>query len=291
MLSQPSFERPALIAGFSGWPNAGEVSTAVVSFLIKHFGTNPFASIRPEEFYDLSEQRPVVSVKRGLIQSIVFPKNEFYSACIPGPEPLDLVLFLGHEPHLRWSKFTEAILDVAQNLGVEQIYTVGGVYDQIPHTAKPRVSVLTNNADRLELLQSKGIHLSDYEGPASLHTLLLESAAQRQITVSALWGHVPYYIQSNNAKTCLALLEALQRLLERKFELDDIREASRQLDEQIERIVRSKPELREHIHNLEQSLMIADGLTDDNLRKIDPKPSGEKIIHIDSFLHKKDDPL
>ena len=291
MLSQPSLERPALIAGFSGWPNAGEVSTAVVSYLIKHFGGNPFASIRPEEFYDLSEQRPVVSVKGGILQSIVFPKNEFYTACIPGSEPLDLVLFLGHEPHLRWSKFTEALLDVAQNLGVEQIYTIGGVYDQVPHTAKPRVSVLTNNADSLELFLSRGINLSEYEGPASLHTLLLEAATQRRITVSALWGHVPYYIQSNNAKTCLALLEALQRLLERKFELDDIREASRQLDDQIDRIIRSKPELREHIHNLEQSLLVADGPPEENLGQVEPKPTGEKIIHIDAFLHKKDDPL
>ncbi len=275
-----------MLVGFGGWPNAGEVSTWVITYLLRTFNASKCAEIRPESFYDLVQQRPVVAIEGGRIRSVQFPGNTFYCANGVGETARDLVLFLGQEPNLQWPTFTDAFLDVAQQLGVAEIFTVGGLYDNIPHTVEPRVTGLTNEERRLTSFSSLAIRAIDYTGPMSIHTHLLVAAAQRKIPATSLWGHVPYYIQSNNAKSCLAILERLQRLTGLQLDLKDVHKASELLDEEIDRIIQSKPELREYIQGLEAEYASGEKNGNVSARAARPQPTGEKIIRIDPFLRK-----
>jgi proteasome assembly chaperone (PAC2) family protein len=286
MLHKPSLREPLMLVGFGGWPNAGEVSTWVITYLLRNSSASKCAEIRPEIFYDLVQQRPVVSIEGGRVQSVQFPGNAFYCASAVGPAGSDLVLFLGQEPNFQWPRFSEALLDVAQQLGVSEIFTVGGLYDNIPHTVEPRVTGLTNAERRLASFPTLGIRAIDYAGPMSIHTHLLVASSQRKIPATSLWGHVPYYIQSNNAKTCLAILERLQRLTGLQWDLKDVRRASELLDEEIDRIIQSKPELREYIQGLEADYASGEKDANASARPARPQPSGEKIIRIDPFLRK-----
>lgn len=287
MLYEPSLRSPALVAGFGGWPNAGEVSSWVITFLIQTLGGARFAEIRPESFFDLVQQRPVVTVEGGKVRSVQFPCGAFYAA---GPVPgscRDVVLFLGQEPHLLWPRFSELFLKVVQSLGVTEMLTVGGLYDNIPHTVEPRVSGITNDDEKLERFSELRIRPAQYEGPMSIHTHLLVEAASRRLPATSIWGHVPYYIQSNNAKTCLAILERLQSLLGVRLDLREVRRASEMLDEEVERIVQDKPELRQYIENLEREYFAEENLPSAVQRPIRRiSVTGEKVIHIDPFLRK-----
>jgi proteasome assembly chaperone (PAC2) family protein len=285
ILHQPELQEPMMIVGFGGWPNAGEVSTWVVAHLLRTLGGTKCAEILPEPFFDLNQQRPVVAVQGGRIQSMEFPGNAFYATKLPSITPRDLILFLGQEPHLQWPRFVEAFLDVAQRFGVTEILTVGGLYDNVPHTVEPRVTGLTNQEKQLQRLSETGVFPADYEGPMSIHTHLLVAAGQRRMLVSTLWGHVPYYIQSNNAKTCLAIMERLQRLLDFQVDLKDLRQAAEVLDEEIDRIIQGKPELLEYIQGLEKDYTV-DTTVQAVARPARYQASGEKIIRIDPFLRK-----
>jgi proteasome assembly chaperone (PAC2) family protein len=200
------------------------------------------------------------------------------------------LLFLGHEPHLQWSRFAEALLDVAESVGVVEIFTLGGLYDNIPHTVEPRVSGLTNDEARLDTFSSIGIHPADYQGPMSIHTHLVVAAGERGIPATSLWGHVPYYIQSSNAKTCLAVLQRLQELMGFQLELKDVRRACELLDEQIERVIQSKPEIRDYIQTLEQDYRSGETPSPRRAKPSPEQAGGEKIIRIDPFLRKGQDP-
>ncbi len=286
MFHQPTLRDPALVAGFGGWPNAGEVSTWVVTYLIKTLGGAKCAEIRPEPFFDLIQQRPVVAVEGGRIRSVQFPSSAFYAASAPQSAARDLVFFVGQEPHLQWPRFVELFMDVARRLGVTEILTVGGLYDNIPHTVEPRVSGLTNQENKLERFPELKIRPADYEGPMSIHTHLLAVAGQSDLPATSIWGHVPYYIQSNNAKSSLAVLERIQGLLGIQLELKEVRRASEMLDEEVERIIQGKPELREYIQNLEREFAEENGDSHEPRRPIRRQPTGEKVIHIDPFLRK-----
>lgn len=287
MLYEPNLRSPVVVAGFGGWPNAGEVSSWVITFLIQNLGGARFAEIRPENFFDLIQQRPLVTVVGGKVCSVQFPCGAFYAAGPMEGASRDLVLFLGQEPHLLWPRFSEIFLNVLEGLGVTELLTVGGLYDNIPHTVEPRVSGITNDDGRLERFSALRIRPAHYEGPMSIHTHLLVEAAARKLPATSIWGHVPYYIQSNNAKTCLALLERLQNLLGVRLDLREVRRASEMLDEEVERIVQDKPELRQYIENLEREYFAEENLPQSFQRPIRRAPTmGDKVIHIDPFLRK-----
>ena len=62
------------------------------------------------------------------------------------------------------------------------------------------------------------------------------------------------------------------------------------LDEQIDRIIQEKPELREYIQNLERDFTAAEGPSRPVPKPAMPLEPGEKIIRIDPFLRKDHDP-
>jgi proteasome assembly chaperone (PAC2) family protein len=286
MLHQPPLRDPALIVGFGGWPNAGEVATWVVTYLIRSLGATKCAEFKPDPFFDLVQQRPVVTVEGGRIQSVQFPGGAFHAARASGPSSRDFVLFQGQEPHFQWPQFVESFLDVTERLGVTEILTVGGLYDNVPHTVEPRVSGLTSREKELERFLELGIRPATYEGPMSIHTHIVMAAGQRNLPSTSIWGHVPYYIQSNNAKTCLAILERLQKLLDFRVDLKEVRRAAEMLDDEVDRIVQSKPELRQYIQNLETEYAAGEVSPDSSSRTIRHQSTGEKVIHIDPFLRR-----
>ena len=50
----------------------------------------------------------------------------------------DAVLLLGIEPNLRWKTFTGMIVDLARDLGVEMMITLGSLLADVPHTGPRR---------------------------------------------------------------------------------------------------------------------------------------------------------
>ncbi|MBU2547778.1 MAG: PAC2 family protein, partial [Proteobacteria bacterium] len=63
----PSLRRPVLIMGFSGWPNAGEISTGTIGYLLERLEAAPLATIDPDEFIDYTADRPTAQVIEGFI--------------------------------------------------------------------------------------------------------------------------------------------------------------------------------------------------------------------------------
>ncbi len=142
---RPELVAPYIMVGLKGWLNAGEVSTGSIDYLRLKLGARPFAHIEPSGFYvyqipsSAAEQtmRPLVTIKEGLVRKLDLPRNEFFfwkSGAVH-----DLILFLGAEPNLDWPAYTQAILDVARQFQVPRIYSLGGIFDQVPHTRKTRI--------------------------------------------------------------------------------------------------------------------------------------------------------
>ena len=105
---KPNLNHPILIAGFEGWPNAGCISSDVLSFLKKGLGVKKFAEVNPDLFHKYSNNRPYAKIDGGEVKYLLFSPYEFFykkSSSFP-----DLILFLGKEPQLRWKQFTRSFL-------------------------------------------------------------------------------------------------------------------------------------------------------------------------------------
>lgn len=269
--------------GFAGWPNAGEVSSGALNHLITVLKARKFAQIKPGPFYDFTTHRPIAVIDEGIVKGFQFTPNEFYY-WKQKDLPHDLILFNGQEPNLRWELYVESIFEITAILNVRSIFTIGGTYDNVPHSAEPKVSALVTDERLKERLIPHGIAFSQYNGPMSIHTLLLSKAKEKGLECINLWGHAPYYIQVHNTKVSYSLLSKIEKILGNDLRLESLKKSSDYLEKQIDRAIEKNPELRDYLRNLEREH--GEEETEAQKGPGEEAGQGEKVIRIEAFLKK-----
>jgi proteasome assembly chaperone (PAC2) family protein len=249
---QPELRQPDLVTAFAGWSDAAQAATGTVAYLVRRLDAKRFAEIKAEEFYDFSSLRPMVTVDKGLITSLNMPRSSFFYWQNQTTNH-DLVLLHGIEPQLHWQGFVDLILDLADQLNIHRIYAVGGLYDRIPHTREPRISGLVNEPSLMDMLEKHNIEPIVYQGPSSLHALLMTEGVQRKTEVISLWGHAPFYVRAeSNPMVCLALLRKLTGLLEIQIDLEELNNAGEYLQQMLIRLLAESDELSQYVKKLEE---------------------------------------
>ncbi len=283
-LEKPNLYKPYLIVGFEGWPNAAEVSSFAIQHLVENLEAKKFASIPIEGFCQMSSLRPVATIKEGRLLELKFSGNHFYYS--KNPLSNDLILFHGIEPHLHWNLFTDLLLDLAERFDVSQIFALGGTYDYIPHTYPPMVSALFNHEDLRKKVTQIGLGLTEYTGPISIHTFILEASKKKGLKAISLWGHAPQYLQARNVKVVLAVLKSLTHLTGMDIDLTNLRMASDYFDEQVNELVKQDPKLQEVISKLEEVYKRSEKVPPSGKEE---EPKDEKVVYIQAFLKKQKD--
>jgi proteasome assembly chaperone (PAC2) family protein len=284
-IDKPNLNKPYLIIGFEGWPNAGEVSSFALQHLVDSLKAKRFASIPTENFYQISSLRPMAVIKEGRLIELKSPGNHFYY--VKSPLFSDLILFYGVEPHLRWDLFADLLLDLAEKFNVVQIFTIGGTYDYIPHTYPPMVSALFNHEDLREKVIQAGLGLTEYSGPISIHTFILEAAKKRGLKAVSLWGHAPQYLQTKNIKVVCSVLKRLIDLTKIEVDLSELENASDYFDQQVNHLVEQDPKLQEVISKLEEVYKRSEKIPQPSKNEGDTKE--DKVVYVQAFLKKLED--
>ncbi len=202
-------QRPVLVAGFEGWNDAADASSAAATWLTQHAPTtNRIASIDPQEHFDFQARRPQVELIGGVTRTVTWPENTFFSV---KRDDRDLVVLRGIEPSYRWRSFCRAVLDVARETGCEMVVTLGALLADVPHTRNARV---TGASTDTELVDRLGLASSRYEGPTGIVGVLHDACRAESFPSVSLWAPVPHYLAAPpNPPATLALLERLSALL------------------------------------------------------------------------------
>lgn len=252
----PKLKKPHMVLGFSGWMDGGEVSTGTVEYLKTKLKAKKFAEITPENFYifnfpapmELSSLfRPYTKIEEGIVKDFCFPKNEFFYV-----KKNDLILFLGKEPNIGWENYADCILELAQKFGVKKMYFAGSVAGPIPHTREPRVFSFVSKEQLKVKLKNYGVKFTDYEGPASIVTLLTKLSEDKDIEMINFVSEIPIYVQTRNPKCIEALVKRLIKLLDIDINIDDLHKMSNELEERLDRAIQEQPELSKQVRRLEE---------------------------------------
>ncbi|RMF92069.1 MAG: PAC2 family protein, partial [Nitrospinota bacterium] len=199
----PELRQPILILAFAGWNDAGGAATTAAKFLSKHLDARKFASIDPEEFYDFTEQRPMIRLKDTVHREIIWPENDFYYTQLP-ELPQDIIIGIGVEPHLKWRTYVQAIFELIQTCHVSMVATLGALLAEVVHSRPVRVTGSTTDPTlkrRLRLSSSR------YEGPTGIVGVLHDACRRHGLPAVSLWANIPHYISSpSNPKGALALV-------------------------------------------------------------------------------------
>jgi proteasome assembly chaperone (PAC2) family protein len=257
---------PVLIAAFRGWNDGGQGASLAGGYLAKTWEAERFAEIEPEGFFDFQATRPHVSLVDGRTRRIDWPENAFYHSPIPGLER-DAVLLLGIEPNLRWRTFSDMIVNLAGELGVEMVITLGSLLADVPHT---RPSPVTGGATDPELIEQLGLQRSRYEGPTGIVGVLHDACNTAHIPSISLWAAVPHYVSlAPSPRAALALCQRLGDILGTTIDTAELDEASERYSEQVSEAVASDEETAAYVAELEERAEILD---DDQ-----EIPSGESL--------------
>jgi predicted ATP-grasp superfamily ATP-dependent carboligase len=277
----PKLENPLLIAGFDGWGNALEISSSMVTYLIRKLKAKPFAKINPDLFYRYDETRPIVSIKNGDLKDISEPGGSFYAART-GPMERDLVLLRAGEPSLRWSHFVNELFMLCEKLNVDTIVTLGSMYDQVLHTDRIISSIASSKHLRSRLKQ-KNVAPINYQGPGAIHSLIHSACLERDFHSMSLWSHCPYYLQDITHFGILSHLGSLLSFLgEFKLDTTDLEKGWEDLSQQIQVLIENSPKIQTIIDELRKEKIRGSWAS---VRASDK--AGDKVINLKDFLEPK----
>src|SRR5919199_1952689 len=247
--TRPELRRPVLIAAFRGWNDGGQGASLAAGYLAKAWGAARFAEIDPEQFYDFQATRPQVSLAEGLTRRIDWPDNAFYHAPIPGTAR-DAVILLGTEPNLRWRTFSGLVIQLARELGVELVITLGALLADVPHT---RPAPVTGSATDPDLVRELGLEQSRYEGPTGIVGVLHDACRRAAIPSVSLWAAVPHYVSlAPSPRAALALCERLGGLVGGELDTAELQEAAESYARQVSEAVAADEETAAYVEELEQ---------------------------------------
>jgi len=248
----PQLKNPLLIAGFNGWGNALNISTGMVSYLIRHLRARHFADFDTDTFYRYDDQRPQVNIEEGMLKSLKPPAASFYAA-ETGEDQSDLIILNADEPNLRWFQFVDQLISICTKTGVHTIITLGSMYDNVLHTDRV-ISGVASTEVGLSRLKRQHINSISYQGPSAIHTIIQSEGSKRGFECISLWSHCPYYLQGT---THFGILSHLGALLSSicNFDLDiaDLEKSWESLNEQIQELVKNNADIQNIISQLRKS--------------------------------------
>lgn len=242
---KPSLKDPIFIEGLPGIGNVGKLA---VEHLIETTKAKKFAELFSKDF------PPQVFINADGTVKLV--NNEFYYRKAKKKNQRDLILLTGDYQGLSSHgqyELVESILDVIEELGVKQMFTLGG-YGLGHEIKEPKVLFATTDKHLVKTIKKYGAVFKKNEpggGIIGASGLLLGLGKLRGFEGACFMGETPgYLVDPNSAKAVLKIVTKitnvdidLSRLEEKAKEIEHI---AKQLSE-MESMVREKPDELQYI--------------------------------------------
>lgn len=233
---------------FEGWNDACESASSAIRFVDSNLRGVPLADIDPDPFYDFTVRRPMVQYQAGKSGPISWPSSEFrYGVSDDG---LELITGLGVEPHMRWRAYSESVVELAVDMGVQRCLILGAYLADVVYSQPVAVSGFASDSSMLERF---GIEPTSYEGATGIVGVLANALQEEGVEVLSIWAGLPHYISATpNPRGTLALLRKVSQYLEIPFDLQKLKRDALRFEEEISRVVASDEELSDYVKELKR---------------------------------------
>ena len=252
-----------MLIAFSGWNDAAEAATGAASHILgawtdaehainDQVGVVPelIADIDPEEFYDFQVNRPLVDIDESQIRSLTWPGTQIFGLATPNFD-FDFIIVRGVEPSMKWKTFTHDLLDLADDLEVQTIITLGSMLADAPHS---RPITVTGSGAHPEIAKRLGVEVSRYEGPTGILGVIADACLRRGVDAISLWAAIPHYASNSpSPKATLALINALEDFLEISLPQGELHADSLEWESEVDELAREDSDVAEYVKALEES--------------------------------------
>lgn len=275
----PRLRDPWMVAAFEGWNDAADAASGVVDHLIDEWDAELLMELEPEDYYAFQEHhlRPQVRTDDHGDRAITWPTPRLYVAH-PRRSERDVLLLRAPEPSFRWKAFCSTIVGVARLAGVTELYTLGALLADSPHT---RPVPVTGASDDPQLMERMSVEPSRYNGPVGITTIMNEVATDEGIATASLWAAVPHYLAEPPCpKATLALLGALEDVVGLALPQGLLVELTEAWQRGAEELTDRDSDIAEYVEALESERETSDL----------PEASGDAIAkEFERYLRRRDD--
>jgi proteasome assembly chaperone (PAC2) family protein len=251
-ISEPAFalRAPVMIAAFEGWNDAGESATGAITHLLTVWSHQQLGTLDPEEYYDFQVNRPTIRVDEKIVREIIWPNTIIYAVSTPHLSH-DFLIVKGIEPSMRWRRFADELLDLADDYEVSLLITMGALLADTPHS---RPISVTGSGSHPDVAERLGVEISRYEGPTGIIGVLQDAANRRDLDAVSLWAAVPHYVSTPpSPKASLALVNALEDFLEISITQGDLPERAASWEKHVDQMAAEDSEVGDYVKQLETS--------------------------------------
>jgi len=271
-----------MVIAFTGWNDAAEAATGAVSHFLGCWTDSVndvvpelIAEFDSEDFYDFQVNRPTIVVDESSVRSLTWPTTQVFGLAIPKLDN-DFIIVRGVEPSMRWKTFTSEILDLADDLEVEMVITLGSMLADTPHT---RPITVSGSGAHPDISKRLGVEISKYEGPTGILGVIQDGCVRRGIDAISLWAAVPHYASNTpSPKATLALVNSLEDFLEITIPQGALPEESLEWENEVTDLAKEDSDVAEYVKALEESKDSSDL----------PEATGESIAReLERFLRRQ----
>lgn len=245
---QPELRDPALVLAVKGWNDAGEAASLALEFVSQSIQSVPLADLDPEEFYDFTVERPVISLTESGRRQLSWPSNHFRYGQLEGDR--ELIVGVGVEPHLHWRAYCASVVALALDSGVQHVVLLGAYLADVVYSQPVSLSGYSTDPS---VITSLGVSLSQYRGPTGIVGVLADAFEQEGLWVTSLWAGLPHYIEASpNSRGALALVQKLSQCMNFRIDEGPLQKKAAEFEEKISALVASDAELTEYVRQLKR---------------------------------------
>ncbi|MFH1655239.1 MAG: PAC2 family protein [Candidatus Omnitrophota bacterium] len=270
---KPKLKNPIMIAA---WPGMGNVALKAATYLKDQLKAVEFAEIDMGDFFSPTEAQ----IDNGLLKMPAMPKGKFYFRENKTGKN-DLVIFISQaQPRPeKGYEYSKGVLEAAEKLKVDLIYTFAAMPLPIDHLKKPQVWAAATEKKLIEQLKKIPLKIMTSGQISGLNGLFLAVAREQGFSGICMLAEIPLYaIQIENPNASLAILEVLTKLIDFKLDFTQLQASAKTMQEEIERLIEylktpeeelTKPITEEEIEKIRKILSSQDRLPDSAKKSID----------------------
>jgi proteasome assembly chaperone (PAC2) family protein len=219
--------KPWLVAA---WPGMGHVAVSAGYYLMAKLGMHLLADFPAQELFDVEH----VEVKGGIVRTGHLPRSRFFAWRDPSGRH-DLVVLIGEaQPPLGKYAFCRRLIEYAQGLGVERVFTFAAMGTQMHPGDDARVFGAATDEAGLAELRKHGLEVIEDGQISGLNGVLLGAAAEAGLRGACLLGEMPHvFAQLPFPKASQAVLEAFATIAGIEIDLTELSEQAREMEQRL----------------------------------------------------------
>ncbi len=227
METSPTLHHPWLVAV---WPGIGQVAINAGYYLMSTLEMNVLAELQLSNLFEVDH----VVVEKGILHPGRRPRSRFFLWSDPKKER-DLVIFLGEaQPPLGKYQYCQSIIEFAQKIGIERVFTFAAMATQMHPEHESRVFYAATNEESLKEVETLPVQMLEEGQIGGLNGVLLGVAAEKGLHGGCFLGEMPHlFSQIPFPKASLAVLEVFTSLMGLEANLSELAEQAKQVDEQL----------------------------------------------------------